>query len=1486
MDMENYKDLLDLYEIPENNNEDWFDGEDDEESDDETWDRDDAFQTDEQDDLNEEMDKEMEESDEEEESEDKKSKKDKKSNEDFFGLWQAAKNRNEDDEDENTFEEEHHDEKGLKSHYKDNFASATEKLIQSFDDYRQVKIKIASPEEIKRLSHGEIQNSETLNYRTLKSEFGGLFCDRIFGPSKSFECYCGIQYAHGNKETFCEKCKVPIEHTAVRRERIAHISLPVPAVNPLFINHIHLFLDVSSVNICKIINFELYIVTNPGLTKLEYKQLLNETEYAQYKKTLGDDTFMAETGSEAIYKLLKNIDLQETKDHLESQLNGKMIDIKRRKTINLLKYINSFIKNRSRPEYMVFIVVPVLPAGLRPLVQLDNGKFVSSDLNDKYRSVVHRVLRLQTFLKKLAFIAPEEIVNNEKRMLAQSIVNLIVGDNKNPTQKSIFTILQGKTGLLRNKMLGKRNDFTARAVITVSHKLKIDECGIPKKILKELFRPYLYRLLKKYGIAVTTTSAKHLVDIESKEIWGLLEEILKDRYVLLNRAPTLYSLGIQAFRPKIIENNAIQISPLVCRAFNADFDGDQMSVHVPLFLESQLEAKEIMSSRKNVLSPVSGKVIIAPSKDMILGLYCMTFADPKGEKSIEKIMHFANMNEVEQAIAHKIINMNDYIYARYEYMDDNGVVKKKCAVTNAGRLKIWSYVPLHPKINFEFINRPINKGIADRLLDDICLFCGKEATVVMAEAFKDLGFEYAFKSGVTLGRKFIDKIDGIDAIKKSAWSDYVKYEDQYNKYLITKEDKNRKILLRVNDAINQSHKELDKWLTNNPQSSTSLIIKSGARGSIEQLRQMVIFRGLGLDIKGAVGNFLCINNYCDGLRAQELYDGAHGARKGAKDRAVSVATGGYLQRKMIDVAQSCTIVNHDCGSTKFIKYGNVISGGLVQSSLGENILGRVCGHDILDPKTGNVVVAKNTLINKVVMAEINKHNIHEAYIRSPVFCNNNPGVCSLCYGVDTSSGKLVNIGKAVGVIAAQSIGEPGSQMTMRTFQSGSVAKGSIQDTIINTGFNGFVHMEGDLLAKGDYSLVISGTAIIKICDEFKNEICKYFVPYGSRVYVHEGQAVSEGDLLVEIDDVYDHVYAVNEGFVKFENLINKVNYEEKYYEDIGFSETVVIDNHDPKYNNLVPTIVIVDEKGKPKLTANGQPERHYLSTDMILLVKNGDTITIGQSLAKVRITSTVSEDIVDGLTKVINLLEARQTGDIALLSPVAGRVHMDVEERYRWKLNIINDEGELLYSSIQFRQQLKRLLVRHGDKVNVGDVLISGVPSLHDILNIMGLDQLVYNFINSIQSIYKEQGAPLSNQHLEILLKQMLRMVEVTDKGDSNLINNDYVDISLVNAINDLIVGGDGKPVEYKRMIIGIIQAAVKSPSFLSAASFQETQKIFKNAALEHSVDYVDNLKSCVILAKLIKAGTGVYYYASEKHARQLKEKQMEEKKSLLNTVL
>jgi DNA-directed RNA polymerase subunit beta' len=958
-----------------------------------------------------------------------------------------------------------------------------------------------------------------------------------------------------------------------------------------------------------------------------------------------------------------------------------------------------------------------------------------------------------------------------------------------------------------------------------------------------------------------------------------LEEILKDRHVLLNRAPTLYSLGIQAFKPKIIDNNAIQISPLVCRAFNADFDGDQMSVHVPLFLESQLEAKEIMSSRKNALSPVSGKVIISPTKDMILGLYCMTFADPKEDKSIEKLLHFANFDEVEQALSQKVITINDYIYARYEYMDEDGKIKRKCAVTNAGRLRIWSYVPLHPKINFEFINRTINKGIADRLLDDIHLYCGQEATVRMAEAFKDLGFEYAFKSGVSLGRKFIDKIDGIDEIKKSAWADYVKYEDQYNKHLITKEDKNRKILLRVNDAINQSHKELDKWLANNPKSSTSLIIKSGARGSIEQLRQMVIFRGLGLDIKGAVGNFLCINNYCDGLRAQELYDGAHGARKGAKDRAVSVATGGYLQRKMIDVAQSCTVVNYDCGAEKFIKYGNVISGGLVQSSLSENILGRVCGTDILDPKTGAVIIPKNTLINKIVLKEINNNNIHQVDIRSPVFCKNNPGVCSLCYGMDTSTARLVNIGKAVGIIAAQSIGEPGSQMTMRTFQSGSVAKGSIQDTIINSGFNGFAHIEGDLLVKDNYSIVVSGTGIIKICDEYKNEICKYFVPYGSRLYVTENQGVTEGDLLVEIDDVYDHIYGVNEGIVKFENLINKVNFEEKYYDDIGFSETIIIDNHDPKHNGLVPTIVIVDDKGKPKLTSNGQPERYYLATDMILLVKNGDKIMPGQSLAKVRITSTMSEDIVDGLTKVINLLEARHTGDVALLSPFAGKVHIDVEERYRWKLNIINDEGELLYSTVQFRQQIKRLLVRHGDTVEIGDVLISGVPSLQDILNIMGMDKLVYNFINSIQSIYKEQGAPLSNQHLEILLKQMLRMVEITEKGDSNLINNDYVDISLVNELNKIIETKGGQAIEYKRMIIGIIQAAIKSPSFLAAASFQETQKIFKNAALEHAVDYIDTLKSCVILAKIIKAGTGIYYYGADKHAQELKQKQLEQKK-------
>ena len=1389
--------------------------------------------------------------------------------EDFLGLWKAAKAT----QDDRKFDDDNSGEGRNRSIYSESFAQSMEKLIQGTDDVKQVNIKIASPEDIKKMSYGEVLNSETLNYRTLKAEFEGLFCERIFGPMKSFECHCGTQFPYSTKETVCEKCRVPIEHSSVRRERMGHILLPTPVVNPLFINYIHLFLHVSSVNICKIINFELYIVISPGLTRLEYKKLLTEQEYHTYKKTLGENSFVAETGSEAIYKILKNIDLQETKIELEQQLLTKMIEIKKRKLINLLRYITSFIRNKTRPEYMIFTNLPVLPAGLRPLVQLESGKFVSSDLNDKYRAVVYRKNRLEIFTKKLSFIAPEEIINNEKRLTAQSIVKLIVGDNKNSVQKSVFDILQGKPGLLRNKMLGKRNDFTARAVITVSHKLKIDECGIPKKILKELFRPFLYRLLLKYALAISMGSAKHLVDIEIPEIWWLLDIILEYTYVLLNRAPTLYCLGIQAFKIKMIDGNAIQIPPLVCKAFNADFDGDQMSIHVPLFLEAQLEAREIMSARKNILSPVSGKTIIGPTKDMVLGLYSMTLADPKADKTIENLSCFASLNEIEQALSNKDIHLNQYIYARYDYLDENGKIAHKMAVTNAGRMRIWAYMPRHIKFPFETINRAITRDVATHILDDVHLYCGDNATITLAEAFQDLGFESAFKSGVTIGRNFVGKIEGLDQIREKAWEQYIKYEDQYGNHLITKEDKTSKIVIATNKYVNEANKAIENWLRNNPFAPVSQIINSGARGSVEQLRQMVAFRGLGLNMQEEVDSNICIGNYNEGLKPREGYGGAHGARKGAKDKSVSISTGGYLQRKMVDVSQNCIVNEKDCKTQDSIRYGNVISGGSLQSSLADNIAGRVLAEDIVSPVDNSIIVAKGTLIDPNILRVLKKHKVHQTRVRSPVFCKNNLGVCSMCYGVDTSTGKLVESGKAVGIVAAQSIGEPGSQMIMKSFQSGNVAKGSIQETILHSGFAGIIKLEGETLPKEDYLLVTSGYGVIQVNDKYNKEICKYFIPYGSRLFVKDNDTIEEGSLLSEIDDVYENIFAINEGFVKYENLILKVNYEERTYEDVGIKELIVIDNHDPKYNSVIPSLLIVDENGNPKYNANGRIERHYLNNEMIILVEDGEEVKPGTFLCRMRIDSSISDDIVDGLTKVVTILEARHSGEIATLAPEDGIVQIDVEERNKWKVSIINKDGVIVYNSLHVKQQIKRLLVRCGDRIKRGDMIVSGTPSLQDILNINGVEGVVHNFIHSVQAIYKDQGVPLSNQHLEILLKRMLSLVEVTNVGDSHLIMNDYYDVDLIHNINKKIQEFQGQPITYKHMIIGITQAAIRNPSFLSAASFQETQKTFTNAALRGAKDYLHCLKSNIICSKILPIGTGKAYYTMQKNAEEFKKK-------------
>ncbi|WP_368345483.1 DNA-directed RNA polymerase subunit beta' [Pelagovum sp. HNIBRBA483] len=1339
--------------------------------------------------------------------------------------------------------------------------------------FDEIKVSLASPERILSWSFGEIKKPETINYRTFKPERDGLFCARIFGPIKDYECLCGKYKRMKYRGVVCEKCGVEVTLQKVRRERMGHIELAAPVAHIWFLkslpSRIGLMLDMTLRDLERILYFENYVVIEPGLTDLTFGQLMSEEEFLDAQDTYGMDAFTANIGAEAIREMLSMIDLEATAEQLREELKEATGELKPKKIIKRLKIVENFIESGNRPEWMILTVIPVIPPELRPLVPLDGGRFATSDLNDLYRRVINRNNRLKRLIE---LRAPDIIVRNEKRMLQESVDALfdngrrgrvITGANKRPL-KSLSDMLKGKQGRFRQNLLGKRVDFSGRSVIVTGPELKLHQCGLPKKMALELFKPFIYSRLEAKGLSSTVKQAKKLVEKERPEVWDILDEVIREHPVLLNRAPTLHRLGIQAFEPVLIEGKAIQLHPLVCSAFNADFDGDQMAVHVPLSLEAQLEARVLMMSTNNVLSPANGAPIIVPSQDMILGLYYTTIMRDgmKGEG-----MSFSNIEEVEHALAAGEVHLHAKINARIKQVDEEGNEVIRRFETTPGRLRLGSLLPLNNKAPFDLVNRLLRKKEVQQVIDTVYRYCGQKESVIFCDQIMTMGFREAFRAGISFGKDDM-------VIPDTKWTlvdetrDQVKdFEQQYMDGLITQGEKYNKVVDawskcndRVTEAMMQtiSAERRDETGAVAEPNSVYMMAHSGARGSVTQMKQLGGMRGLMAKPSGEIIETPIISNFKEGLTVLEYFNSTHGARKGLSDTALKTANSGYLTRRLVDVAQDCIVREKDCGTDLAITVEAAVNDGEVVSSLAERILGRVAADDVLRPGTEEVLVSAGDLIDERTADLIEDASVAKLRVRSPLTCESEDGVCAKCYGRDLARGTIVNIGEAVGIIAAQSIGEPGTQLTMRTFHIGGVAQGGQQSFLEASAAGKIEFRNASLLENAAGEQIVMGrNMVIAIMDDAGEELAQHKVGYGSKVFVKQGAKVKRGDKLFEWDPYTLPIIAEKSGKARFVDLVNGIAVREDTDDATGMTQRIVTDWRSvPKGNELKPEIIIVGDDGEPVRNEAGNPVTYPMSVDAILSIEDGQMVEAGDVVARIPREGAKTKDITGGLPRVAELFEARRPKDHAIIAEIDGYVRFgkDYKNKRRIAIEASDDSGNRVEYMVP---KGKHIPVQEGDHVQKGDYIMDGNPAPHDILSIMGVEALAGYMINEVQDVYRLQGVKINDKHIEVIVRQMLQKWEVMDSGDTTLLKGEHVDKAEFDDANEKAIARGGRVATGEPILLGITKASLQTRSFISAASFQETTRVLTEASVQGKRDKLIGLKENVIVGRLIPAGTG-----------------------------
>jgi DNA-directed RNA polymerase subunit beta' len=1341
--------------------------------------------------------------------------------------------------------------------------------------FDQIRISIASPEQIKSWSYGEIKKPETINYRTFKPERDGLFCARIFGPIKDYECLCGKYKRMKYKDIICEKCGVQVTLQRVRRERMGHIELAAPVAHIWFLkslpSRIALMLDMTLKDIERVLYFEQYIVLEPGLTPLKTHDLLTEEEFLNAQDQYGEDSFTAGIGAEAIRELLIGLDLEKEAEQLRKEIAEATTELKPKKLSKRLKLVEAFIKSGNRPEWMILTVVPVIPPELRPLVPLDGGRFATSDLNDLYRRVINRNNRLKRLME---LRAPDIIIRNEKRMLQESVDALfdngrrgrvITGAHKRPL-KSLADMLKGKQGRFRQNLLGKRVDYSGRSVIVVGPDLKLHQCGLPKKMALELFKPFIYARLDVKGLSGTVKQSRRMVEKERPEVWDVLEEVIREHPVLLNRAPTLHRLGIQAFEPKLIEGKAIQLHPLVCAAFNADFDGDQMAVHVPLSLEAQLEARVLMMSTNNILSPANGRPIIVPSQDIVLGLFYLSL-EKDGEPGEGRL--FADMGEIEAALEAGVVTLHAKIKARYETVDENGRPKKVTLDTTPGRMKLAELLPRHPRVDYSTVAKRMTKKQIGEMIDTVYRHCGQKATVIFADRIMALGFREACKAGISFGMNDMIVPKAKESLVDETRQRVAEYERQYADGLITKGEKYNKVVDawskctdKVADAMmneaarparERGHDHMGGELN-----SIFMMSESGARGSKNQMKQLAGMRGLMARPDGSIIETPIISNFKEGLSILEYFNSTHGARKGLADTALKTANSGYLTRRLVDVAQDCIITEQDCGTSDGIQVAAVIDGSEIVVSLGTRILGRTAAVDIVDPATGALVAPAGALLDEELVIEVEASAVQQVKVRSVLTCETRTGVCAACYGRDLARGTVVNVGEAVGVIAAQSIGEPGTQLTMRTFHIGGAAQVADQSHL-ESAHDGKVRLANRNTVKnasGEWVAMSRNMQVIVLDAEGK-ERQSFKLPFGARLKVDDGAAVSRGDRLAEWDPYSTPIITEVGGRVRFEDVVDGVSARDEFDEETGISSKVIIDwRATTKGADLRPAVVVVEKDGKVAKLANGAEARYLLPMGAILSITDGDDVKPGQDLARITTGGAKTRDITGGLPRVAELFEARRPKDHAIIAEIDGRVEFGKDYKNKRRLRIVPDDESA--EPIEYMiAKGKHLAVQEGDRVQQGDYLLDGNPAPQDILAVLGVEALANYLVEEIQKVYRLQGVPINDKHIEVIVRQMLQKVEITDGGDTEFLKGEAVDALDLEDENRRVAELGLKTATATPMLLGITKASLQTRSFFSAASFQETTRVLTDAASNGKVDPLEGLKENVIVGRLIPAGTG-----------------------------
>ncbi len=1321
---------------------------------------------------------------------------------------------------------------------------------QAFD---QIQISLASPERIRSWSYGEVKKPETINYRTFKPERDGLFCARIFGPVKDYECLCGKYKRMKYRGIVCEKCGVEVTLSKVRRERMGHIELAAPVAHIWFLkslpSRIGLLVDMMLKDLEAVLYFEKYIVIEPGLTPLKVNELLTEEQYQRAIEDYGEDSFRAGIGAEALKEILSSIDLESEAETIRAELRSTASEARRKKLVKRLKLVEAFLESGSKPEWMILDVIPVIPPELRPLVPLDGGRFATSDLNDLYRRVINRNNRLKRLME---LRAPEIIIRNEKRMLQESVDALfdngrrgraITGANKRPL-KSLADMLKGKQGRFRQNLLGKRVDYSGRSVIVVGPELKLQQCGIPKKMALELFKPFVYSKLELYGMATTIKAAKRMVEKERPEVWDILEEVIREHPVLLNRAPTLHRLGIQAFEPVLIEGKAIQLHPLACTAFNADFDGDQMAVHVPLSLEAQLEARVLMMSTNNILSPANGKPIIVPTQDMILGLYYLSLerAGQKGEGMV-----FSGVDEVEHALYNGFVTYQTKIKCRLEVMGEEGKIVRKVFDTTPGRVLLSQVLPKHPNLPFALFNRLLRKKEIADIIDQVYRYCGQKETCIFVDRIKNMGYKYAAVSGVSFGKD--DMI-----VPKTKWkliketeSKVKEFEKQYTDGLITNGERYNKVVdawSACTDKIaDEMMKEISKDDPSKPINSVYMMAHSGARGSAAQMKQLGGMRGLMAKPNGEIIETPIIANFKEGLSVAEYFNSSHGARKGLSDTALKTANSGYLTRRLVDVAQDAIVCEDDCGTTRGIWVTAALDGTTVVATLGERVLGRTAQEDVKNPTTGEVIVPRGKLIDEVDVDKITAAGVEKIYIRSPLTCECKDGICAKCYGRDLARGTPVNIGEAVGVIAAQSIGEPGTQLTMRTFHVGGTAQ-NVEVSAIESGFDGIVKFtasEPVVNTKGE-AIITSRDCELAIVDGNGAVKTHYHVPFGAVVAVKGGDKVVKGQRLAEWNAYVIPYFIDKEGTVRFENFVDGETIREIRDEATGLTQIRVIETH----GTAKKAQIVLEKDGSSVGVYN-------LPANSTVMLENGAAVKRGDIYATIEIERK-SRDITGGLPRVAELFEARKPKDCAIIAEIDGVVEAGKDYKAKQRLVVKGENGiEREY----LVPKGKLILVQEGDTVHQGDKLTDGAEDPHDILRVKGLEAFAQHMVKEIQDVYRLQGVKINDKHIEVITRQMLQKEEVTDAGDTTLTQGEQVDQQTLEKENAKAVAAGGRPASASPILLGITKASLQTNSFISAASFQETTRVLTESAVSGRTDDLIGLKENVIVGRLIPAGTG-----------------------------